>query len=325
MSGVGGTGAGLSSAIRTATPLTPSSGPGQSPLTIGSVIFNTEECPEDLPIGAVKQMNVTDTLPGGTRIVNLFGPDPQVVAWKGRLYAGNVDTRIQQLRLYAVSGQVTLLAWRGEQYNVFVSSITPHYHHQWYAEYDIEVIVVSDANGAFTIPSGLSIDQQVQGLQTMMLEQNNIIFQFDPTNAAAINDSLPAVVTAIQNAGPLATASASNVQLINAAINNAQLQVSKYTSALQNIAPGLAPQLSASLQLGSTLTNIAANVNRGQQTNSQIVQGGNLFAVAAQHYGDPTQAFSLATANGILSPWLTKSQQQTLVLPPLPSSQAANN
>lgn len=312
---------GLGVSIRTATPVTPSDGVGNMPLSIGSVFFNSSECPEDLPIGAVKQMAVTHTLPGGTRLVSTFGPDPENVRWKGHLYAQNVDTRIQQLRLYAVAGTRIALSWHTEQYLVVITDFVPHYHHRWYAEYDIEVTVVNDQNGAFTLPNALSIDQQVQGLQRMMLDQNNIIFQIDPDGAQAFQQQIVGVQQAIGDAGPLAKASPTAIAKITSAVNAAQSALNTYAQPLHQLTGVNVPtQLGATIQLASSLTNIATNVQAGQKPAATVIQGIDLFTVAAQQYGNPAMAFQLASANGLISPWLTRAQQTKITLPPLGTS-----
>lgn len=315
----------LGPSIRTAPSAVPVSRPGSRPLILGAIIFSTEECPEDFPIGALRQMIVERTLPGGTRIINKFGPSPDPVAWGGKFWAANVQTRVSQLQLYCASGQTVLLAWGVEKYNVIVTHFVPHYHHGWYTGYEIEVTVVSDANGAFTIASGVSIDQQVQGLQTMMFNQNNIVFQLDPSGAAVFQPNVLQVQQAIQDAGPLATASPTAIQNINTQLNAALGLINTYAGQLQELAPGKVPQLAATLQLASAITAIGDTANRGQQPNSQIVQGGDLFGIAAQNYGDPTLAFQLASVNGLLSPWLTSARQTTITLPPLTSGTSKPN
>ena len=308
-------------------------GPGSTPLSLGSVTFNTSECPEVLPIGAAEQMEAVHTLVGGGRVVQSFGVSASAVSWSGRLFDQNVQLRIQQLRLYMASGNEILLSWGTERYYCKVKNFTPKYHGGW-AEYDITLTITRDANGAFTVSSALSIDQQVRSLQIQANTANNAILA--PIAAANLSSSagtLPTIDPAALSAANAASSYQSSLTALNSAINTAgaiaqnitttgpgilsaaslaSAAVGTYLTGIGQTSPAFA---NANLLL-SSINAISLNVQRGQNPLNVVAQGTSLFRVASQQYGDITQAFSLASANKLSSPFLSGTTPTTVALPP---------
>ena len=286
--------------------------PGMTPLSIGGVTFNSSEAPERLPIGAVEQMLVTKTLPGGTRVVAAFGPSAKTVSWSGKIFDVFVGPRIRQLRLYAVSGQPQTLVWNNEAYFCVVKEFTPTYM-AGYAEYEITVEIVSAQNGALNVTSPVTIDQQISALNDQANNANTTIIAADPVGSAVYQTQFNTVQSAIQQNTPVAQNIVSASLSIVPAIQSAVAAITGYQA-------GLSPSstlFANATTLIASLTAIAANVQRGQSSTATTVQGGSLFGLSALHYGDITQAFSLATANGLNSPFLSGAQQSLVTLPPL--------
>jgi hypothetical protein len=289
----------------------PTDSPGPVALSIGAVTFNSSECPEELPIGGVEQLVVVHQLPGGTRVVSAFGPNAKPVSWSGKLFAGNVQPRIRQLRIYAVSGQQLTLVWGNEAYLVVVRDFEPVYL-GGYAKYTITVEVVADQNGAFTLSSPTTIDSQIHGLQAQADAANASVIAADPAGATVFQPQYSAVKASVQAANPIA-------QNINFAATTIVPAVTAAVAAVTTYSKGL-PQTStlfaAAMQLTAALTAIGQNVTRGQSASAVQVQGQSLFSLAALHYGDITQAFALAQANGLPSPFLSSAQQTYISLAP---------
>lgn len=61
----------------------------------------------------------------------------------------------------------------------------------------------------------------------------------------------------------------------------------------------------------------------GRNARVVTVAGGNLFALAAEHYGDHTLWSLIARANGLLDPFLDATVRD-LVIPDRPASTASN-
>jgi hypothetical protein len=257
-------------------------------------------------------MLVVTTLPGGSRVVAAFGNRPKSVSWSGKLYGSNISPRIRQMRLYAVSGQQVQLVWSNEVYAVVVKEFTPTYC-GGYAEYEITVEVVKDSNGAFTVSSATTIDQQISGLQAQADAANAAIMSADPTGSQVFQGAYQTAKSAVQSSAPIAQ----NIVQAAAEIVPAVLGA---VTAVKGYASGQAPSsllFANATTLVNALNNINGNVQRGQSASGVVVQGGNLFGLSAQQYGDVTQAFALAQANGLSSPFLSALKSTFVALPPL--------
>lgn len=66
----------------------------------------------------------------------------------------------------------------------------------------------------------------------------------------------------------------------------------------------------------NTLQLLVANISGSQSAKNTTRIGGTLYEVAAQYYGDPTQAFALMEFDGFITPQLPNSVDSTINLPP---------
>ncbi len=282
---------------------------GRTPLTLGGVTFFTQEAPEHLDIGAAEQMLAVHDLPGGTRITHAMGNKAKDVSWTGHFFDKNVGIRVAQLRAYQVSGQEIPLSWGKEKYFCIIKSFDPGYR-GGYNAYAISVTITRDNNGAFALSKATTIDQQVAALQQQANTQNNAVLAIDPTGASAFQQSLTNLRAAIAAAVPLAAAIAGGTSLLGYA-NAAVQAVANYVGALSPAAA----QLASATALVATLQMISANISRGQSPTSTTVVGGSLYALAATAYGDISQAFTLASINGLVSPLLSSQVATTVLVP----------
>jgi xanthosine utilization system XapX-like protein len=299
--------------------------PGSNPLTIGSVKFNSSECPVNLPIGG-EQITVAQTLPGGSRIVQTFGPSPNDIAWTGRLFGAYVPARVAQMRLYMSSGNPVKLSWIKstydpktgdpisqvkEQYTVTVRNFVPRFFAQ-YAEYDLTLCVVAALNGAYNTASKSTIDSQINALQSTADSITDQMLASSAADATEIASDMSVVKSKITAATPISKnpLSASSIQT---AITTAQKSIAKYQNALP---PGsfLSP---LSIQLNGVLTSISRNVAAGYALTSVTQQGGNVFTIASQQYGDPSTGYALAKIAGLASPFLASGAFSNIKLPNL--------
>ena len=310
-----------------------SQAPGTNPLRIGSVIFNSSETPVSLPIG-VEQMAVTQTLVGGTRVVQTFGPSPKEVTWTGKLFGAFVAARVSQMRLYAALGAPILLSWTkanasgagaslqngnasvpgsqvNEKYMVIIRDFTPTFFAQ-YAEYSITLIIASAKNGAYYAPSPQTVDSQIAALQSTAVTLTNSLIQNATTSTTAIATAMSQVTSNIDAAVPISQNPLS-APTIQQSIVSAQSALTAFIS-LQSA--GSSTYASA-LQLSGVLSAISKNVAVGSSPQSIQKQGGNAFTVASQYYGDVSQAFTLAKIAGLPSPFLPSGAFSVLQLPNL--------
>lgn len=287
--------------------------PGKYPLSLGAVAFLSIECPEDLPIGA-EQMVVEHTLVGGSRVVQAFGIKPHDITWTGKLFGTFVTTRIAQLRLYAVAGQPINMRWKGgqEAYKVVVKEFIPKYR-GGYAEYSITLSIVNDLNGVLYAQAATSLDDQVSALQSMANALVSDAQATDSTGTTAIVSAAAGVNSALTAAAPISQNVATMGASIQGALQTAIAAVSAYQATLLTTS-GLLPTI---IQLLSAYQLISKNVTIGTSTQTLQMQGGSMFRVAAQYYGDVSQAYNLVSANGFHSPFLPSALFSLVELPPL--------
>jgi hypothetical protein len=294
-------------------PLTTALG-SASPLTLGGVQFQTQQAPEDFPIGAIEQRLAIIELAGGGRVVQAMGAQPKPVTWKGRFYANEVATVIPALQGYAVDGRERLLTWGREQWYCIVKDVTPTYKFAFYSLYDITVEITRAANGILTIASPLSVDTQVQALVTSANISAAAILAADAT-APNFAPSIANIQLQLNTMGPIAQASTQNITALSGLIGTAQAQAQPYAAGLTSASPSYVQ----TQQYIAYLALMQTNVTNGQAQTSIRVQGVNLYETAATYFGDVTQAFSLANMNGIFAMQLTRRAPTIVNLPPLPN------
>lgn len=305
-----------------------SQAPGSNGVSIGAIKLNSSEAPTTLAVGA-EQMTVTQTLAGGTRVVQTFGLSPDEISWTGKLFGAFVQSRVAQLRLYLSSGNPVKFSWvkstidlgtgaaisqLKEQYTVIVKKFIPTFYAQ-YAEYNITLIVVSADNGAYAASPPASIDTQINALQSKAVVLTNTLIASSVSQTAAIAQYMSETNSAIAAATPISQnpLAASGIQT---SIANAQKAISSFQSKISN-GSSLYP---VSIQLSGILSAISRNITAGYAPNTVTQQGGNLFSIAARVYGDPSAAFSLASVAGFSSPFLPSGVFSLVKLPNLTPS-----
>lgn len=311
------------------TPQVPTvSPPGASPgdprgtaLSIGPVTFLDIEHPPELEFG-LEQKQAVHELIGGGRVVQSLGPQPKEVSWKGSFFYAGAQSRSKALKLMAASGKTYPVKWGSEAYSSVIKEYLPRIINDWQVDYTITVTVVSDLSGSFSSGSVLSIDTQTQALFQQSQTELTTLTGLDPT-AGAIQPNLSSVGTLLGQLGPIAQAVGQNVSQLTSAITTVVGQVQTYVNTVTStlnlpgqISQTVQQQFSVSNRLLSNLKMIQSNVSSGQAPRRVTVNGGNLFVIASQYYGDPTLATNILAANGLQSMQLSQGQQVTLMLPP---------
>lgn len=288
---------------------------GQFPLTLGAIVFSTEETPDKWNIGAGEQMLVVTDLPGGGRVVQDFGNSATEITWTSRFFGPNVPIRVKQIREYRVAGTVLPLSWKGEQYQVIIKSFVPGYRAA-YNEYDITCVVVDDGNGAFKVQSQASVEAQVQALQSQAQVQQQGVANIDPNGNTQYGQALTNLWAALQAASPLAQNIVSQGPALQGLVQAAVVAVQAYQATIS----ATSTQYPYTVALIASLQAIGANLASGATTGAVTIPGGDLFTVAATQYGDVSQVFSLAQANGLVYPILASGVLTTLQVPPAQTS-----
>lgn len=307
--------------------------PGSTPLQIGSVIFNSEECPSELAFPIATHMTVTDLI-GGGRVIQTFGNHPEPVTWSGRIWGPNVAARISALRQLLVAGAEVPLSWGSERYYCVVKQFTPKYI-KVDAEYTITVEITRDNNGALTTSNPTTVDSQVGTLVSNAGVQSAALSSLDSSssplnyagnalnagqgslsNAAFMAQQVTNVQAAIAGAGPLAQLAGPQLTSVLGVVNYAQGFAAAYVAAT----PSSASYFSAVTQLATTFTLIGKNITQGQAANSVQVYGGTFAELAATHYNNADLGPELAAANGSVGLRLPAGTLSTIILPPFAHS-----
>lgn len=300
--------------------------PGPNPLTFRGLTLNSIDNPKELVIGTGEHKMAVSLPVGGGKIVHTLGFYPDTNTWGGTLHQPGVEDNIAVMTGWMVDGKEGLLTWKGQQFYGIVRKFTPkRYRGGNVADWTLEVEITRAANGAFSIPTSPSqIDSNVAMLLSTISTANDTIQGAFPATtgtqtpaqqaAAAFNTSVNTMTSAIAAATPAASAAASAIAAAQTAVTNTQATVPAMLSAFDQ---GSAPYIAAE-QINTALSVVNANLGSVQSQNVIEQQGGSLFALASQVYGDPSQAYAIMSANGFTSTMLSGSAPTKIILPPLP-------
>jgi hypothetical protein len=295
--------------------------PGSQPVTIGGIEFWTQEAPAKFQIGGVKQNVIETELVGGSKVTHQLGAFAKPFTFRGKFLADRVASQIPAIRALCTNGTAVALTYGPEQWTVVVKDVQPTYNNQWWAEYDIEVVVVTSTNGALGggQGSGGGPDQQVNGQQQQAQNLNQQLINSDPpgvTDPSSFQSQLSQLFADLQSAGPL----------VNLTSAQRQNLLNDVTNAVNGVQAYLALQVPSSLQyaiagqLSDVLTLIGKNITIAQATKTLTQQGGTLYRIAAKYYPnvDPGVSVSaIMAASGLCTATLSNQQATTLVLPTL--------
>ncbi len=131
----------------------------------------------------------------------------------------------------------------------------------------------------------------------------------------AVGTALGTMNSAIEAAGPIATASGATAltasQAITAAITATQAYITSISSSATTYQATQAQALLANLQI------IQKNFSAGQAPLTITVTGGSLHEIAQQYTGDATNALAIMQANGLISPFLPYGSVNNPITTPL--------
>jgi hypothetical protein len=114
-------------------------------LLLGTFQFEEFEIPENVT-GLLdgKQMLAAKKLIGGQRVIDAMGPDPDNVAWSGKLQGGDLVARWSQLAAIRDAGQPVTLVCDEVVLTVYVADFKTGYERPWQGTYKIELMVLPD-------------------------------------------------------------------------------------------------------------------------------------------------------------------------------------
>lgn len=308
-------------------------------VTLGDFEFARFEVPENIPFG-LAQKQVVHKLVGGTRQIDALGPDPDDITWTGWLVGENALSRAKYLKQLCKVGAQLSLTWSELSYTVTVQSAKFDFRLAWRIQYTLTCTVVSDDAAPVTNVPSPSIEQLLNDDLTQATTQAAVI------GDARLTTSISGVSSALAAVGNLTTASLAQVKSVLQPINDARAVVTGLMSQasttlaqlgslaslggavpnpLSQFVSGLAASTVAASQSGiladidARLGRMSLNIGALTAGTKTVTTGAtNLYAMAANQYGDAMAWTQLAQANGLTDPVI--SGIATLTVPPARSS-----
>lgn len=299
-------------------------------LTLGGIVFQGFEVPDEIRGFGGEQMLVVNQLPGGRRIIDAMGPAEAPREWSGRFRGENALPRARALDALRKAGQRVTLSLGDIRETVTIHSFTYSVQRFYEVPYSISLEVVTDDTSS-TTPT---VDE--------MMTSDNATAQ---TLGASVGDGelsglLGTLDSAISGVSSFATAAQSTIQSVLDPIAAVQARVSTLIASAENALGsvttlgGLVPnnpistlaasltgqanamtQVSSLYDLQSTAGRMSANLGAVGAGGAQVVMaGGDLYRLAEQTYGDQGEWPTIAKANGLTDPVI--SGVRTVLVPP---------
>jgi hypothetical protein len=286
------------------------------------VAFQDLEHPSELEFG-LEQKEVTIELIGGGRNVQTLGAQPKNVSWRGTFWFTTARARSQALKRMCADGKIQPVKWGADAYSVIVKEYLPKAINDFEIQYTITVVVVADKSGSYSSGSTISVDSQTQTMYQQVQTEFASLQGVDSTTTS-FQSNINSIGTQLSQLGPIAQAVGPSVttlsNLLNVTIGQVQGYVTTAQAALNASTGSLSPttqqQYSFANRMLGNLKLIASNLAVGQAPKTVTVNGGNLYALASQYYGDPALAVNIQAANGLRTMALPQGVVVTLNIPP---------
>ncbi len=303
---------------------------------LGDFIFKDFEVPDHIPWGGEQRLKVHELI-GGQKVVDAMGWFPKSLSWSGRFRGPAARDRALYVQGLFSAGKAVTLTWDAFRYSVNGKTFDPDFERFYEVPYSLTLEVIQDLTNPVAAPPTASVDEQVGGdLASAQSFGANI-------GDAPLNASLGAIATAISVLPSLIGATEAQINTVLTPIVSAQVRTatlaSTATATLQSVSTfggmvtggvpsTLATTLTAQSQamsqidqlngLSDVLTRMSTNLQADGASGAILTQaGGNLYAIAAKAYGDPSEWITLALANDLEDPLLTGVN--TLRVPAQPS------
>ena len=93
-------------------------------LVLGGIAFTGFSPPQAMPFGG-RQAMVVHKLPGGSRVIDLLGPDEEQIHWTGFFYGNDAYSNAMALDAMRASGQLQVLSFGGQSRLVIIEEFIP--------------------------------------------------------------------------------------------------------------------------------------------------------------------------------------------------------
>lgn len=291
--------------------------------SIGTVVFAVDEAPDELEFTPTQSLAVKDHV-GGKRIIQGLGTVWKPITWEGYFWGANAQYQARQLMRMQAEASVQRLKYLSFVLNVVIEQFFPNFLHKNQCKYKITVQVLNDVSGAVSQASPTSVDAQIQscvgsanGNLNDIVNDDSAGSNADPTDAE-LQAAHQQATSALDTAGPAAQATGASVTSTLASIQNVISVGQKYLSSLP---PGsVSPKYLSLTQYVNNWSVVYKNFNTVQNHQQITRNGGSLFEIASQYYGDPSKAIDIQQQNGLASTELPSGVLSTIILPPIATS-----
>jgi hypothetical protein len=242
-------------------------------ITLGEFEFTDYEVPERANFGS-KQMTGTHKLPGGRRVFDLLGPDPDPITWSGLLLGTDAEARARELRRMCDSGEVVGLIIGEDRWDVLVSEVSFEairvgYHYQ----YKISCMIVDAVPDSGEVGFLGELSQDISSALGIDL----------PSTLSDVRDAVSTVRSVATTAVSLTGGSPAALRVLGA-VNTAQGLVSGLTRTANGEVAGLA-QIAGSMTNSATAIRVVNGLTNGTQRLSALGRTSAYLGSAASRLG----------------------------------------
>lgn len=295
------------------TPILPN--PSDLTLSIGSIQFQNFEIPSLIDAFGGIQMLAVHDFPGGRRTIQDLGAFADPITWSGHLLVdaltGTPLDRVFQIDALRVSGQVLSLIYGPFNLDVVVKSFKPRPRFKYWIPYTITIVPKFDrsqSNVGSSNPTNSSTPSSAPTPSSQLADLQKYLT--NPPNGTALP---PATQSAAQNyqqsaSNALQTAGNDVSNIPTSTLVTLHQQVLQIQQQLQSAITGSDPvQASTASDINSLLTLVDQQLNASttQPTLTIPVINPNLYALAAEYYGDAQLWSVIGNANNIIDPFPT--------------------
>ena len=277
------------------------------PLVLGGIPLFSFDAPEQFgPIGG-KQIAVKHEFPGGITTQQEIGGFPEPIKWKGTLTGAGAMAALQALDQIRVSGQDTTLSWGPFAWTGKLTNFAGHAKHAFLIPYEATFDPTQDLGAGVTPlagPASYAQDDIDLGTSTGAIVG---LMDGTATGGLAFPDALAGPANALLTAVSTGLANGNNT--VNGLLSADVIAIAAAAAAAQAAAlpimdaSGGTPDAYVAAEFWARAGNIASIIPSIKKAIAQItVVNPNLFAVAAQYYGDATLWEGIAEANGLVDP-----------------------
>lgn len=244
-------------------------------LSLGPVDFADFEIPDEIQ-GGGGQTTVIHKYAGGSRTIDAFGSDDDVLSWSGIFFDQTAESRCQQLDAMRKAGAPVPCSWSSFSYLVVIKSFTWKFVRFYEIHYSISLEVVDDRTQPAT-QDGEDPETSIQG------DLDDAQGYSDTIDDAGLSDLMDGISSTAISVPSITGASSSFLSGFSGQISGALSYVTGLANGADEdlvgqplITAGLDPAvLASSLLSDDSDSNLLANANAMQNTLGRLLRNVN--------------------------------------------------